>query len=406
MERAADPVLAELLRDHAAILVTGPRATGKSTTAERQVASVISLQDDRRRVAFAADPLVALRLAKKPVLIDEWQLVPGCLSATKLLVDENPAPGQFVLTGSVRDDLDSPVWPGTGRLIRLSMYGLTQREILGNSRSKCWLTRVLHGELPDNIRSPLTIANYIELALTSGFPEPALRLRELAKTRWLASYVDQLITRDTKDIDAGRDPIRLRRYLRALALNSAGTVDDTTLWRAAQINKKTAAAYDRLLQNLLIAESLPAWTTNRLHRMALAPKRYLVDPGLFVGILGISHAEVMTDGDLMGRVIDTFVTAQIRSELALMTPAPQLHHLRTSQGRHEVDLVIEVGARKIVALEIKAGASPSRDDSNHLRWLKAELGSDMIAGILFHTGSETFPIEPGIVATPIAALWS
>ncbi len=114
----------------------------------------------------------------------------------------------------------------------------------------------------------------------------------------------------------------------------------------------------------------------------------------------------MSDGDLMGRVIDTFVTAQIRSELALMTPAPQLHHLRTAQGRHEVDLVIEVGARKIVALEIKASASPSRDESNHLRWLKAEMGSDMIAGILLHTGSETFPIEPGIVATPIAALWS
>jgi uncharacterized protein len=103
-------------------------------------------------------------------------------------------------------------------------------------------------------------ADSIDLALRSGFPKLALAvaLNERARMRWLSSYVDQLVTRDAAALDGGRDPEKLRRYLQAVALNSAGTVDDTTLFQAANINKTTARAYQALLQNLLIVENLLA----------------------------------------------------------------------------------------------------------------------------------------------------
>lgn len=74
------------------------------------------------------DPDVALRGMPEPVLLDEWQEVPGVLGAVNRAVDDHPRPGRFILTGSVRVDLDTQMWPGTGRLVRLPMQGLTVRE--------------------------------------------------------------------------------------------------------------------------------------------------------------------------------------------------------------------------------------------------------------------------------------
>jgi uncharacterized protein len=405
--RLADSVLADMVAAHQAILIVGPRSTGKTTTGLRQAASSLRLANGRAATALRADPGTVLEGMAEPILIDEWQIVPECLNAVKEQVDRESRRGQFVLTGSVRGDLDSPMWPGTGRLVRLQMFGMTEREIEDRTGGPSWLDRVLAGDDFYAMWSDENIRSYVERALRSGFPEPALRLDAVHRHQWLASYVDQLVTRDAAEVDNGRDPHRLRRYLEALALNSAGIVDDTTLWEAARINKGTARAYDTLLQNLLVVDNVPAWTANRLKRLVLAPKRYLVDSGLFAGALGLTVNDVITDGDLLGRVLDTFVTAQLRAELSLSTPQRRLSHLRLPQGRHEIDLIIEVGGGKIVAIEIKATASPSPDDIRHLRWLQSEMGRDVVvASILFHTGPTAISCGDGILGLPISTLWA
>lgn len=226
------------------------------------------------------------------------------------------------------------------------------------------------------------------------------------RARWLTSYVDQLVTRDAETVAPGRDPRRLLSYLTALALNSAGVVDDTTLWTAAGVAKDTARAYDALLANLFVTDRLPAWTSNRLKRLTLAPKRYIVDSGLLGGVLGVSENDVLLDGDLLGRLIETFVVAQIRAELSLRVPGCRMHHLRTSQGRNEIDLVIEVGARRLVAIEIKATSTPDPSDATHLRWFRRELGDAVLATVLLHTGPNTLTFDDGTIAAPISALWS
>lgn len=87
--------------------------------------------------------------------------------------------------------------------------------------------------------------------------------------------MDQVVALDALGVEAGRDPLRLRRYLETLAIHTAEVVDDVTLYKAAGINKITARAYHRLLQNLLMVDDVPAWTTNRLKRLTLAPKHHL-----------------------------------------------------------------------------------------------------------------------------------
>ena len=395
-----------MLRVHRAVMVVGPRATGKTTSASRLAADRVSLLEPGQATAVAANPRVALEGRLSPVLVDEWQMVPECLAAIKEIVDDVPTSGQFVITGSVRGDLDAPVWPGTGRLVRLAMYGLTEREIEGRASGAGWLERLVQGETWQHHRTDASLRDYLSRALRSGFPEPALTIDADGRARWLTSYVDQLVLRDAMGIDSGRDPVRLRRYLQALALHTAEVVDGATIWGAAAVNKATARAYHRLLQNLLIIEELPAWTSNRLKRLTLAPKYHLVDPALLVGLVGLTERDLLSDGRLLGQVIESFVVAQIRAEAALLARPPRLHHLRTAQGRHEIDLVIEIGHRALVAIEIKATSRPRPDDATHLRWLRRELGADVVACVLLHTGPMTFELDEGVLAMPIDVLWS
>ena len=404
--RLADRVLAEIVEAHPAVLIVGPRSTGKTTSGLRKASSTLRLTEGRVAEALRSDPATVLSGRSEPILIDEWQIVPECLNAVKDRVDTVDRRGQFILTGSVRGDLDSDMWPGTGRLIRVAMYGLTEREIARQTESPTWLDSIVSGNRFEGFWSEENTRTYLARALRSGFPEPTLRLDETGRQRWLASYVDQLVTRDAAAVDHGRDPQRLRRYLEALALNSAGIVDDTTLWEAARINRATARAYDSLLQNLLVVENVPAWTTNRLKRLSLAPKRYLVDSGLFAGVLGVSVDDVLIDGDLTGKVLDTFVTAQLRAELALTVPQRRLSHLRLPQGRHEIDLIVELGPNNLAAVEIKATSAPRHDDVKHLAWLRAQMGDSLKAAVLLHTGPAPIDFGDGILGLPIATLWS
>lgn len=104
-------------------------------------------------------------------------------------------------------------------------------------------------------------------------------------------------------------------------------------------------------------------------------------------------------------MIETFVVSQLRPELALADPRPLLHHLRERNGRHEVDLLVEVGAGDIVAIEVKATAAPTADDARHLTWLRDALGERFLGGAVLHTGPRPFRIAERILAVPICALW-
>jgi predicted AAA+ superfamily ATPase len=242
--------------------------------------------------------------------------------------------------------------------------------------------------------------------MSSGFPEPALRLRSTARQAWLDSYVEHVVTRDVLISGQTRDPVRLRRYLEVLALSTAGLPSETTLSQAAGIDKRTVDAYERLLSSLFLLDLVPAWSSNRLSRLTKRPKRYLSDPGLAAAAARLATGDVLRDGDLLGRWLDTFVAAQLRPEVDLLQPRARLHHLRTEAGRQEIDLVVDLGGGRVIAIEVKAASAPTAKDGRHLAWLRDELGDAFVRGILFHTGPQPFELGERLWALPIASLWS
>lgn len=404
--RLVDGLIERLLMTMPALLLVGPRATGKTTTAMRYARTVIRLDREADAVAFRADPDAALRDLPTPVLLDEWQAVPSVLGAVKRAVDESTGPRRFILTGSARGDLEASVWPGTGRLTRIQINGLTVRELGGRSATAPFLDRVLAADELRPAADTPDLRGYVELMLVSGFPEPALRASAADRALWLESYVDQVVTRDADLVDGGRDPARLRRYFEAYALNTAGVVDDKTLLEAAGINRKTALAYESLLTNLLVIDALPAWTSNRLKRLVLGRKRYIVDPALAAALLRLDATAILRSGDLLGRLLDTFVAAQLRAELALSDSRPRLYHVRQEQGRFEIDILAELGGGAVVGIEVKASAAPTAGDARHLMALRERLGDSFVAGVLFHTGPRAFTLGDRITAAPISALWA
>ncbi len=406
VRRLLDDELDDALEAHPAVLIVGPRAAGKTTTARQHAASIVRLDRPAEAAAFVADPDAALARLREPVLLDEWQAVPDVLGAVKRAVDEDSHPGRFLLTGSVRADLDAMTWPGTGRVIRFTLHGLNERELIRATARPNPIDVLAQGD-PAALAAPSVapdLPGYLDLALRGGFPDVALRLHGRARERWLESYLEQMLTRDAVDI-SGRDPARLTRYFEVLALNSAGIVADSTVHEAASIDRKTARAYEQLLVNLFVLDVVPAWLTNRLSRLVKTPKRYLTDASLMAASLRADSATILRDGDLLGRVLDTFVAAQLRAEAAASTARPRLYHLRDKNGRHEIDLLAELGGDRVVAFAVKASAAPKRSDAVHLGWLRDQLGDRFVAGAVLHTGPAVYALDKRIAAVPIASLW-
>ncbi len=302
------------------------------------------------------------------------------------------------------------MWPGTGRVVRVVLHGLTRREISAATGAPGVLSVALHGDLGAVWLPPEApdLNGYVALAGVSGFPEPLLRLPPTLRRTWLDSYVEHVVTRDIVTAGRSRDPVRLRGYLEALALSTAGLPTDTTLYEAAGIDKRTADAYDGLLSALFLLDLVPTWTSNRLSRLVKRSKRYLVDPAVAMAAARIDETSILSDPDpdLLGRILDTFVVAQLRPEIDLLQPRARLHHLRTEAGRHEVDIVIDLGAGRLIAAEVKATSAPTTKDARHLAWLREELGESFVRGIVFHTGRQPFELDTRIWALPIATLWA
>ncbi len=404
--RLLDRTIESLFQELPALLLVGPRASGKTTTAGRWAKSVVRLDREAEAQAFRADPDAALRGFQEPILIDEWQVVPGVLGAVKRTVDARPDPGRFLITGSVRAELDGEWWPGTGRVTRLPMFGMTVREQVGAISASPFVDRVAAGAPLEPAEDTPDLRGYVDLILRSGFPEPALRLSGAARQHWLDSYLEHLLTRDVEQLESWRDPVRLRRYLEAYALNTAGVVDERTLFEAAGINRKTAVAYDRLLNNLFVTDSLPAWTSNRLKRLVLGPKRHFVEPGLAAAVLRLDTNGVLRQGDLFGRLLESLVVSQLRAEVPISATRPRLFHVRQQEGRLEVDVLIELGGGRLIAIEVKADAAPAVSSARHLITLRDRFAQEFVAGIVLHTGPRTYALSDRIVAAPISTLWA
>lgn len=372
------------------VVLDGPRAVGKTTTARRVAASVVELPRDLERLSIDAESF--LRDLPRPVLIDEWQLAgTELLWVLKRMVDSDPSPGSFILTGSVEPATYGPTYPLTGRAGRLLMRPMTAVELDGRGDAQAFLERVVAGERPQASAGRAGGLQLDQLA-RSGFPA-ARSLSDAAL--FLDGYAALVAQRAG---DEGRDASRLFTTLRVLATLEAQAVPDQRIWEAADINKSTWKAYDDLLARTHVTTPSGAFDSNRLKRLTSYPKRYLADTALSLALAGVDAARLGADTALAGRYLESYAMQQLRPQVDAVGGV--LTHLRTGAGEHEVDAVVEVG-RDVYAVEVKLGVRPAVADARHIVWLRDQLSDRFVAGFVAHTGADSYELADRIWAIPV-----
>ena len=416
--RILDDELDALMSGLPAILLEGPKAVGKTATASQRAASVHELDDPGQRALAEADP-ARLLVDPPPVLVDEWQYVPAVWDRVRRAVDADPAPGRFLLTGS-----SSPVERGThsgaARIVGLRLRPLTLAERFPGRQSVS-VSDLLGGTRPEvSGQSPLTLEDYTDEVLASGFP--GLRgLPERPLRAQLDSYLRLIVDRDFPELGyAVRNPALLRRWMTAYAAATATSTSFEKIRAAATAGedqtpaKTTVQVYRDILERLFVLDEVPGWQPSRnyLGQLALAPKHHLADPALAARLLGANRATLLKgespgpilprDGTLLGALFESLVTLSVR--VYAQAAETSVAHVRTKGGRHEVDLIVERGDGKVLAIEVKLGATPRESDTKHLAWLAGEIGENLLDAIVVTTGRDAYRRPDGIAVVPATLL--
>lgn len=393
LARHLDDALTAALASAPVVLLDGPRAVGKTTSARRLAHSTVMLPRDREQLV--AHPSTYLAALEPPVLIDEWQLAgTDLLWILKGLVDDDPQPGRFLLTGSVEPASYGPTYPLTGRAVRLVMRPMTVAELDGHGQPPPFLTAVLDGTPPVATAgaAPTFDTGWLR---RSGFP--------VARTMpdpelFLDAYAGLVSQRAGEE---GRDSSRLLRTMRILATLEAQAVPDQRIWEAADINKATWKAYEDILHRTHLLAPSAAFESNRLKRLTSYPKRYLADTALALTLADVRMDDLRASPSLAGHYLESLVMQQLRPQVDLVGGV--LTHLRTGGGEREVDALIEVGDG-VLGIEVKNGTRPASADARDLSWLRDELGHRFIQGFVVHTGGDAYPLAERVWAVPIALL--
>jgi predicted AAA+ superfamily ATPase len=415
--RIVDGELDELMRQLAAIALEGPKGVGKTVTAERRTTEVRRLDDPVQKALAEADPAQVIR-GGRPVLIDEWQHVPAVWDVVRRAVDGGAGPGSFLLAGSAAP-VEAPTHSGAGRIVSIRMRPLSLAE-RGLAAPSVSVRDLLGGTRPAIAGTArLGLEGYAREIVNSGFPG-VRHLTGRALRIQLDGYLTRIVDRDFEEQGLRvRRPNVLRRWMAAYAAATGTTAsfekirDAATSGEGATPAKATVAGYRDTLEQLWILDPVPGWrvSRNQLARLTESPRHHLADPALAARLLDLDEGALLgrpgaaasrADGALFGRLFESLVTLSVR--VYAQSAEARVFHLRTRDGREEVDLIVESLDRRVLALEVKLGGDVRDDDVRHLLWLRERLGDDLLDAVIVTTGQHAYRRPDGIAVVPAVLL--
>jgi predicted AAA+ superfamily ATPase len=416
--RIIDETLDELFPHLAAIALEGAKGVGKTATATERASTVLSLNNPNEHAALAGN-LDLVAQVPPPVLIDEWQLEPSVWDRVRRAVDDDPAGGRFLLAGSAGVAPGVRIHSGAGRIVSMAMRPMAFSE-RGAHRPTVSLSTLLNGESREiGGTSGLDVPAYAEEILRSGFP--GIRdLPERARQLQLDSYVARILERELPENGVGvRRPGALRAWLAAYAAATATNAAYSTILNAATPGegdkpaRQTAAAYREHLQRIFVLDPLEAWipTFAPLKRLTYAPKHHLVDPAIAARLVGVDKAGLLrgeggpisaATGTWLGALFESLVTQSVR--VYADAANARVGHLRTKNGDHEIDLIVEGENRSCIAIEAKLANAVDDHDVEHLNWLHQRIGDRLVDRIVVYTGRFAYRRSDGVAAVPLALL--
>lgn len=379
IERRLEPVLRRLLDRNPAVVLTGPRQVGKTTLARdiargRDAVYVdLELPSDLAKVSDVEQ--YCAENADRLVILDEVHRAPGLFAPLRGIVDERRLAGKrtghFLLLGSASIDLlkqSSETLAGRVALCELHPFGVL--EVAGDRQRRLWCR--------------------------GGFPESYLAPGDEESLDWRLAFVRTYLERDIPQFGPRVPAETLRRFWTMLAHNQGQAHNAAALARGLDVNGVTIARYLDLLVDLLLVRRLQPWTSNLGRRLVKAPKVYVRDSGVCHALLGIETVDGLFGHPVVGGSWEGFVIENIAGALPARASCG---YYRTSGGA-EIDLVLDLGAGEIWAIEIKRSSAPrvSRGFYSGCEDLRPA------RRFVVHGGNESFPLAGDIRAVTVRAM--
>jgi hypothetical protein len=328
------------LRRYPAVLLVGPRQSGKTTLAKTLSPVYFDLENPQDQLRLDATWTELLH-EKRPILIDEAQAYPSVFPRVRSAIDEQrKRVGRFVLLGSIAPSLMRDVSEAlTGRIGVVELRPFAWRELDSPQRDRLWI----RGGYPDG--GVLKPGNY---------------------PGWQRNYLRLLAQRDLPTWGLPARPQTTERLFRLLAALHG------QLWNASEIGGSlglsyhTVNSYLEYLEHAFLIRVLRPFSANLRKRLVKSPRVYWADSGLMHALLSAprNQRELLSQ-PWVGRSWEGWVISQILDHLTAGGRPFEAYHFRTSD-RMELDLVL-VFDRHLWAIEIKLTSTPSPSNAHTLQ---------------------------------------
>lgn len=360
--RYIEQIITRTLRSSGAVLVTGPKFCGKTTTCMRFQKSFIKLNTNQVISVISMDPRQALT-GDKPRLIDEWQKVPDIWNHIKEDLDEKYSFGKYILTGSTTPvDKSKIQHSGAGRIAPIPMRTMSLFES-GDSLGKISLSDLFDGKGVDApyFNEDVKLEDIAFLICRGGWPISLVEDREqsLDITR---NYYNSLFIFEESENERFRNKkpevlkMILRSYARAVSTEASmqTILKDIRQSNERAMDEKTLSEYLTALKDLFIIEDMDAWNPNIRSKTSIrsTPTRHFVDTSIACRALRIGPEDLLNDPDSMGLFFEDMAVRDLRVYASVLNG--EVRHYRDNTGL-ECDAVIHLEDGRWAAVEIKLG---------------------------------------------------
>ena len=326
--------LLDLTRHYPVVTVTGPRQSGKTTLCRTVFPDrpYISLEGMDTRTYAREDPRGFLREYRHGAVIDEVQRAPDLTSYLQEVVDEDPQPGRFILTGSQH-------------------FGLSEA-VSQSLAGRVGVLYLMPPGLDELARFGAPPRDLLEVLWTGAYPR--IHDRRIPPHVWLRDYFATYVERDVRSLRNVTNLEAFSAFVRTAAGRTASEVSLSALASDVGVRHNTIRAWLAVLEASFLVFRMPAYRSNVRKRQIKSPKLHFLDSGLVCHLLGIRSAEELRHHPLRGAVFESWVTSEVFKAVTHRGEQPRLSHYRAAGT--EVDLVVEQGTRLVLA-EAKAGST-------------------------------------------------